>query len=223
MVKNLHFMLVPILWAFVPITKINAEYEVSKYCQLVPVGTKLPSLESCQTFYTCLGQKQVAESKCAGDDVFDKDLQMCVPRTNNNCHVNIENPCENQDDTWVGDTKDCSLWHYCSSGKLIGSGSCALGQYFDDTIKSCVNGKCPYNMETSGEINDLCQIMQKDQFFGDFQDCAVWHRCNGSGMNKGKCEHGLLYDTQKRMCLKDSDQLCEHNGGKLPLVTQGLE
>ncbi|XP_065360552.1 peritrophin-48-like [Calliphora vicina] len=185
----------------------NAEYDAATYCPLVPVGTKFPSFQSCQTFYTCQANNKVVESSCPGSDVFSKDAQSCVSASSANCYNDVANPCENKDGTWVPDSRDCRMWHYCSKGAIAGSGSCANGQYFDGTAGMCVNGKCP-NSGGSTEITNLCQIMQNNQFFGDFDNCATWHKCSGPVMHTAKCNKGLIYNAEERMCLASNGNMC---------------
>lgn len=164
---------------------VKAEYDVARYCQLVPKGTKFPSYDSCQTYYTCLNENDVEKSTCSGTQVFNKDLQKCVNQHEGNCKAlsDEKNPCEGLHATFAKHPKDCHWWHYCENGKVAHSATCPSGQYFNG--KSCVFGKCG---EEEVEVKDLCEIMPTGQFFGDFDDCTVWQKCQTNGaISQGKC------------------------------------
>ncbi|KAM7356277.1 peritrophin-48-like [Cochliomyia hominivorax] len=197
---------------------ITAEYDVAKYCQLVPPSTKLPSLENCQIYYTCLDSNTPKESKCFGTDVFDKDEQACVPKEQSDCLYGINSPCEGLNGTFTKDPKECRLWHYCLDGKSVNSGFCNKGQYFDGEM--CVSGTCTYenvNVDDGKvtEVKYICNIMQNNQFFGDFDDCRSWQKCVKSNEKPkdGKCLHDLVYDVKSRMCLDYKVELCTRTVG----------
>lgn len=178
--------------AFV-LTNVNAEYDVAKYCQLVKIGTKLPSFDSCKTYYTCKGSKEFTKEECPDKQVFNKDDADCIPESQSNCKIGVTNPCEGKDQTFATDLENCRMWHWCVGGKSAGKGTCLTGQYFNGT--ACVNGKCVNEnfgskVGTVTEVKNVCNIMKIGMFFGDFGNCATWMKCvaNDTPPKQGKCD-----------------------------------
>ena len=180
--------------AFTVFTVSYAEYNVALYCQMVPIGTKFPSLVACNKFYICLDDGQYVEANCGPNQIFDKDAQYCVPALNSNCYGKVQNPCENQQNLWVADDKACGNWHYCVNGNIQGSGSCNKGLIFDYNQQKCVNGLCL----NDGHLNNYCDIMPENEFFADLDDCTAWRKCNGSKIKSGNCGKGLVSRTSKK-------------------------
>lgn len=154
------------------LSKVKAEYDVSSYCQRVPTGTKLPSLKSCNKYYTCQGNGKFVESSCNGNDAFDKDRQSCVPESLTQCFMPNEQPCRGQHDIFMPYRKDCRLWYWCYNGDILGTGICPKDQIFDVYAQKCTHGNC-----NSVDETNVCDIMPVEMFFGDIDNCAFWHKC----------------------------------------------
>ena len=187
----------------------TADYNAAEYCQLVPVGTKLPSLSSCQTYYTCQNNKQVVAANCTGTDIFDKDYQECLPATVGNCASG--NPCANKNKMWVSDANTCGVWYYCLNGVVIGSGMCPSNEVFSDAAQMCQYGECSNTAMTdhgSPLVDNVCSIMPNEKFFGDFDNCHAWHKCNGMLLQSGICEKGTTYDSSQRACVYSNGNTC---------------
>lgn len=114
---------------FVP--KVFGDYSVLQYCQLVKSGTKLPSSDSCQKFYSCQSANKITEDKCASTEVFDKDTQSCIVKKLKDCKLDydkngdIKNICDiMENDIFFGDFKDCQKWHKCKQDKPMSTGKC---------------------------------------------------------------------------------------------------
>ncbi|XP_073840044.1 peritrophin-48 [Musca autumnalis] len=214
--KNLYLGLA--LFMAVSLNTAMAAYNVTHYCQLVQTGTKLPSLDDCQTYYTCLADGSYQESSCLTAQSFDKNAQACKPASTVPCTAGVENPCENQQvNTWVQDPQDCTKWMYCKNQKVDGGGSCPDGQYFSNEKVACIYGKCTNsNDDDDGdgltEIANLCELMANNVFFGDFEECNAWHKCIDGKMTNGTCNSGLVYNTAKNMCLKNDGTMCSRVG-----------
>ena len=187
----------------------TADYNAAKYCQLVPVGTKLPSLTSCQTYYICQNNRQVMAVNCTGTNIFDKDYQECVPASVGNCASG--NPCANRNKVWVSDANACGVWHYCVNGAVIGSGMCPNNEVFNDASQQCQYGQCSNTAMTDNGlplVDNVCSIMQNEKFFGDFNNCHEWHKCNGMILQSGICEYGTTYDSSQRTCVYRNGNSC---------------
>ncbi|TMW47743.1 hypothetical protein DOY81_007170, partial [Sarcophaga bullata] len=186
-----------------------ADYNAAEYCQLVPVGTKLPSLTSCQTYYICQNNGQVSAANCIGTNIFDKDYQECVPASVGNCASG--NPCAHKNKIWVSDSNTCGVWHYCVNGSVIGSGMCPNNEVFNDASQMCQYGQCSNTVMTDHGlplVDNVCSIMQNEKFFGDFNNCHAWHRCNGMILQSGICEYGTTYDSSQRTCVYSNGNTC---------------
>lgn len=129
--KILRTSLVFKILTLVFVTNANAEYNVAQYCQLVKVGTKLPSSDNCQSYYTCFSADIVISAKCSGSDIFDKNAQGCVPKKLKSCKINsikngvIENLCDiMENEVFFGDFEDCQAWHRCNNDKTMSTGQC---------------------------------------------------------------------------------------------------
>ncbi|XP_075161261.1 peritrophin-48 [Haematobia irritans] len=184
----------------------SAAYNVSNYCQLVQPGTKLPSMDSCQTYYTCQSNGAYVSSACSGTENFDKNSQSCKAASTTPCVTGLDNPCSAlKGDLWVPNPNDCTGWVYCSDGKNAGSGPCPNNQIFSYTKQQCVYGTCTNSDEVV--IQDLCEIMPTNIYFGSFEDCTAWYTCNPD-LTSGNCKTGLVYNTVKGMCLKDDGNMC---------------
>lgn len=184
--KTLVYQVFRVILTFT-LTNVKAEYDVARYCQLVPKGTKFPSFDSCQTYYTCLNANEIEESSCSDTQIFNKDTQSCVTGS---CNLLADdtNPCSGIHKDFAAHPNDCRWWHYCEYGKISHSATCPSGQYFNG--HSCVFGKCE---ETTEEVKDLCKIMQNDQFFGDFDDCTKSQKCRANApIAKNYCANGYV-------------------------------
>uniref|UniRef100_A0A1I8NQ39 Chitin-binding type-2 domain-containing protein n=1 Tax=Stomoxys calcitrans TaxID=35570 RepID=A0A1I8NQ39_STOCA len=187
----------------------SATYNVSEYCQLVTPGTKLPSLDSCQTYYTCQSGGGYIPSACSGTENFDKNSQSCKASSNSVCNIGLDNPCSNvKTEGWVTNPNDCTGWIYCKNGATAGSGPCPNDQMFSYSKQQCIYGKCTNNNQGGDvQIENLCEIMPNYVYFGDFEDCSAWHTCTPELQN-GNCKIGLVYNTMRGMCLIDDGNMC---------------
>lgn len=190
--------------AFV-ITNVKADYDVIKYCPLVPKDTKLPSLDSCETYYICKSSKEFTKHECPNGQVFNKDKANCVPKSQGDCKIGATNPCEGKDQTFATDLQNCRMWHWCVNGKSEGSATCPTGQYFDG--KACINGKCVNENFNNNvgvtEVKNLCSIMKAGMYFGDYDNCATWKICNtDKKLSQGKCDENmkLVSSLNKYIC-----------------------
>nr|P91745.1 RecName: Full=Peritrophin-48; Flags: Precursor [Lucilia cuprina]AAB38414.1 peritrophin-48a precursor [Lucilia cuprina] len=203
--------------AIMLIATVNAEYNVAKYCELVKIGTLMPSMISCQDYYICRLNNQPIPVKCGANTVFDKDTQGCVPEAQANCILSLDNPCENKDRTFAPSSKACNEWHYCLNGNIVANGSCQPGQIFDASKNSCIYGACNSDDDDSNSdftpVLNICDIMQNGQFFGDFENCQNWQKCNNGRLQKGICLGNLVYDTKNGMCLQNDGTMCERTNG----------
>ncbi|XP_065361609.1 peritrophin-48-like [Calliphora vicina] len=193
----------------------NAEYDVAKYCQLVETGTKLPSMNACQTYYICGPGGQPIQANCTDGTVFSKNAQNCVAEANSNCYFGLNNPCENRDKEFAPNTKACNQWYYCVKNEIAGSGSCAIGQIFSASSGTCVYGHCESGGNGNGytDVQNVCQIMSDGMFFGDNEQCNAWHKCNGMMKTSGDCRNQLVYDAKSGQCLKNDGNMCDRTGG----------
>nr|AAD25103.1 peritrophin-48 precursor [Chrysomya bezziana] len=203
--KTLTATLALILLAFA-----QADYDVASYCQLVQSGTKLPSLDSCQNYYTCVSNGLPTLSSCSSGYVFNKDSQQCVPTGSFNCFFGVANPCQNQDKKFVPSAKQCNEWHYCLAGAIAGTGTCKEGQIFNFAKQSCVYGECS---NTGNNILDspnlsVCQIMPHGIYFGDNTNCSTWHKCSGMEEKKGTCPNGDNFDPTYASCVPSNMPAC---------------
>lgn len=164
------------------LVNVKAEYDVQRYCQLVPKGTKFPSFDSCQTYYTCLSAYDIKESQCPNGEIFDKDQQSCVI---GDCSTAVKtNACKGVHKDFAAHASDCRVWHYCEDDEIVHTATCPSGQYFNGNM--CVYGKC--EDENDDEVKNLCKIMQINQFFGDFDNCNAWRKCkNQAPIAVGHC------------------------------------
>lgn len=172
-----------------------AAYNVTHYCQLVETGTKLPSLDNCQTYYTCLANGGYQEDNCLSSQAFNKNTQSCQAASMVGCTAGAANPCENKNDGWVQDPSNCVNWIYCSKQQQSGSGSCPVGQYFSNDKGQCIWGQCTNMDDTNGELTEvanLCELMANNKYFGDFEECNAWHMCIDGTMKNGTCNGSLV-------------------------------
>lgn len=173
------------------LTNVKAEYDVEKYCQLVPRFTKLPSFDSCKSYYVCKTPNKPTKEDCPNNQVFNKDKGACEPEKDSNCKYGAKNPCTGKDEGFATDLENCRMWHYCKNGESQGSGTCLTGQYFNGEM--CVNGKCPYDYvgksSATTEVRNICNIMKVGLFFGDFDNCATWRKCFvDKPIQEGQCD-----------------------------------
>ncbi|TMW47742.1 hypothetical protein DOY81_007169, partial [Sarcophaga bullata] len=186
-------------------SSVQAKYSPQEYCSLVPVGTKLPDLGDCHQYYTCVSPNEVNAAKCPNNQVFNKDSQSCITTPNGSC----DEICENQHEKWVPDPIVCGKWYYCKNGNNVGYGHCKDGQYLDYDKQTCRNGQC------SGGVSNICLIMQSGQFFGDFNDCKTWHKCDGLQIQSGTCPD-TIYNSEKRQCVQSNGNTCGRPTEKCP-------
>lgn len=159
----------------------QAEYNVTHYCQLVKPGTKLPSLDSCENYYTCLANGQITADSCGSGQVFNKDVQQC------GIYKCFDNPCQNEHKKFVPSFTKCGEWHYCENSSSSGVGSCPKGQILDYDLQSCKHGDCSKN---GGDTVNDCQIMPNGIYFADTKKCENWYKCNGLDKKEGECKDG---------------------------------
>lgn len=176
-------------------TSVQAAYRPEVYCSLVPVGTKLPNLDDCNQYYTCVSSNMVNADKCPNNQVFNKDSQNCITTPNGSCPSST-NICENQEKKWVPNPDICGGWYYCANGIISGQGSCQADQYFDYEKQSCRHGKCSVN-DNNGGVGNICTIMPNGQFFGDFNDCKKWYKCDGGQIKTGECKNTVSLQRYK--------------------------
>ena len=128
----------------------------------------------------------VNAATCPNNQIFNKDSQSCITTPTGSCE-SFTNLCENQDKKWVPNPNVCGSWYYCVNGQIAGDGSCKTGQYLDYDQQKCRNGPCSV-VGNSGGVSNMCVIMPNGQFFGDFNDCKTWHKCDGLQMKTGQCK-----------------------------------
>lgn len=210
-----------ILFALV-IQNANAEYNVAQYCQLVPSGTRMPSFDSCQNYYTCNSDGTVTAASCTSTQSFDKNSQSCTASSAVNCYYGLSNPCANKNNVFVPNVSNCNGWIWCANNAQKGSGNCGTGQVFDAVKGACVYGSCD-NDGTGNSANDVqnvCEIMKSGAWFGSFDNCARWNTCNNLEITTGLCQSGLVYNTQQQMCLKNDGTMCDRTNGAAPSPPQ---
>ncbi|XP_061402719.1 peritrophin-48-like [Musca vetustissima] len=200
----------------------TAEYDVARYCQLVTTGTKLPSLNDCQTYYTCQADGSYQTSTCLNSQSFDKNSQSCKPSSTVTTCIDALSPCANvAGEGWVQDPENCVKWIYCKNQKQSGSGTCPTKQYFSNEAGGCIYGTCTNANDEDGgftEISNLCELMANDVFFGDFESCDAWHKCTSGTMKSGTCNTGLVYNTARGMCLKNDGTMCKRISSDNPVT-----
>lgn len=177
--------------AIILCSQAQADYNPLLYCPIVKTGTKLPSLDDCHKYYVCDSSNQVTTGVCPSGQLFNKDSQGCVTTTTGAC-TNTDNPCDGLNGKWVPDAEYCRIWHYCKNGEIVGSGSCKEGQIFDFAKQQCVNGACSINGDNSAGVGNICQIMPNKQFFGDFNICTTWYKCDGLSLQQGQCPSNMV-------------------------------
>ncbi|XP_068143142.1 peritrophin-48 [Drosophila tropicalis] len=189
---------------------LEGNYNVTAFCTVVPVGTLLGSIVSCDYYYACTSTGPVNTS-CSANYSFDLANQKCNPTDQVTCYYGVENVCASiTGKGWVPNTGTCNGWIYCENGEYAGNGTCGSNQKFDEASSTCIYGKCPTVLATTDgpTLTSNCEVVPPDFYFGDTIDCKKWNYCTANkSAETGECTSSAFI-VESESCGYDNNNVC---------------
>ncbi|XP_032594202.1 peritrophin-44 [Drosophila grimshawi] len=175
-------------------------------CRLFPDNTKIREPGYCDRWIVCKNLKTTEGEICTGStSKFNLNSGSCAKSLEKK-DTYCDAPCTSKTNGYVGDSFNCANWYYCEKAKLLSSGVCEGGRYFDQASGGCYY---PQNTQCNAKF-EICQIAPVGVKVKDEVYCNSYITCSKTGeMTRNECEPGKYFEVLSGECIQKALVECD--------------